>query len=198
MSVAPSGVASIQGALPETVAALPCPDLPGARTDVAVLPVTSRPRGKGASRARPGRPAPVRVAVERLRHGARARFSAPPAPAHGRVLDAWLLGTARERDIDGVRNLRRELVVGERGNQTHHAIGNASCDGDEVGRLELRQRCEAVHAATELRDGARAAKPWAGCFSVSWWVLVRSDPFCGSGVPWLESRLRGRGSCHAR
>jgi hypothetical protein len=78
--------------------------------------------------------------------------------AHGRVLDAWLLGTARERDIDGVRDLRRELVVGERGNQTHHAVGDASRHGDEIGCLELRQRGEAVHAAAELRDGARVTE----------------------------------------
>ena len=36
--------------------------------------------------------------------------------AYGRILDTGLLGTAGERDINGMRDLCRELGVGERRN----------------------------------------------------------------------------------
>ena len=54
------------------------------------------------------------------------------------MLESWRLGTARQRNVDFMRNLSGNLVVSEGGNEADHSGRESSRDGNEVGIAERR------------------------------------------------------------
>jgi hypothetical protein len=53
------------------------------------------------------------------------RWAREPEEARRRVVEAWLGLASLERDVDGVRNLRRQLVERERGDEAEDALRDA-------------------------------------------------------------------------
>jgi hypothetical protein len=62
---------------------------------------------------------------------------------------------AGQREIDGMRNLRRQTVVSERRDQANYCARNSNRDGNEIRAGEGRCGREPVKSATNLFDLAR-------------------------------------------
>ena len=73
------------------------------------------------------------------------------------MLESRRLGTARQRNVDFMRNLGGNLVVSEGRDEADHSGGNLQRDGYEVGIAERREVCQTVEAATKLFDDALVA-----------------------------------------
>ena len=65
--------------------------------------------------------------------------------------------TARQRNVDFMRNLGGNLVVSQGGDEADHSGWDLQRNGYEVGIAERRQVCQTVKAATELFDDALVA-----------------------------------------
>ena len=65
---------------------------------------------------------------------------------------------AGQREIDGVLDLRRQIVVGERRDQANYCPRNSNRDRNEIGTREGRSGGEPVKSATNLFDLARVPK----------------------------------------
>ena len=87
----------------------------------------------------------------------RERAACKPKHAERRMLESRRLGTARQRNVDFMRNLGGNLVVSEGRDEADHSGGNLQRDGYEVGIAERGEVCQTVEAATKLFDDALVA-----------------------------------------
>lgn len=83
--------------------------------------------------------------------------SREPIEAGRRVFEARLPCPALERDIDGVRHLRGQLVERERRDEAEDPPRNARRDGDQVGVREWIKGREPVQPSSNELDEARVS-----------------------------------------
>ena len=80
-----------------------------------------------------------------------------PEYPEGRVIEAWRFRSAWQGKIHLVRNLRRQFVEGQRGDQADDPARNLHSHRDEIGVPQRRQIGEAVKAPAQARQAPRIA-----------------------------------------
>ncbi len=73
------------------------------------------------------------------------------------MLESRRLATARQRNVNFVRNLGSNLVVSQGGDEAYHPGWDLQRNSHEVGIAERRQTCQTVKPATELLDDSLIA-----------------------------------------
>ena len=64
----------------------------------------------------------------------------------------------RERYVDRTRNLIRHAVEMKSGDQTHHGLGNAETDNDQVRILQRRRPAQAESSPRDLIEDSSIAQ----------------------------------------
>ena len=82
------------------------------------------------------------------------RWPGEPEEARWRVVEARLPRSALDRNVDGVRHLRCQLMKRQRRDETENALRGSRCDNDEVGVCKRLEGRESVEPSSDWRDNA--------------------------------------------
>ncbi len=127
------------------------------------------------------------------------RGVAEAVETHRRMLDLAILEAARHREVDGMRDLRGEAVVGQRRDETEDRLWHLPCDDREVW-FRWRCVCKLVDASAEPQHGAalhhRRQRAWMDACGLG---LLRAEDAPGASEDGrgLWNRCAGGGAWHA-
>ena len=101
------------------------------------------------------------------------------------MLESRRLGTARQRNVDFMRDLGGNLVVSESGDQAYHSVGDLKRDDHEVGIAERGEVCQTVETAASCSTTPCSRMS----YSVRGWIPARSAALVRRRPPfWRKSR----------